>query len=461
MAPKSDETKIRRQSLGHDTRKRRKRCGKADTVKNQLFTLFVYNRDFRIVRAKASNMSDHILQQLQQSADSALKSQTVQEGVQHLSRAFALFSEEAARLKSAYSKLQERFTTVNQELGVKAANLSRLTGYLNNILKNITDAILFVDLEGTITIFNDAAQNLLKIKGDQALFKKFWELFQDDAFGFSMREALKFGISHKLLYRKEMEISTTFVYEGPKLYHGMILVLRDISEKQRLQLIANRNDRMKELGEMAATVAHEIRNPLGGIRGYASLLYRDLEEQANLQEMAGFIIDGTKSLEKIVSAVLHYSKPIAVQPQTLDLGAFLKQLGKFVKVDPAFPHNVKMAFHIPDAPILAPFDPEALKSAMLNLIFNAFQAMPHGGALTVSLLKMESSCQISIADSGVGIEEDQLNHLFSPFYTTKKGGNGLGLVETQKIIQAHFGAIDVRSQKGLGTTFTLTLPLKR
>ncbi len=406
-------------------------------------------------------MSDHILQQLQLSADSALKSQTVQEGVQHLSRAFALFSEEAARLKIAYSKLQERFETVNQELGLKAANLTRVTGYLNNILKNISDAILFIDLEGTVTMFNDAAQNLLKIKSEQALFKKFWETFQDETFGFSMREALKFGISHKLLYQKDREISTTFVYEGPKVYHGMILVLRDISEKQKLQLIANRNDRMKELGQMAATVAHEIRNPLGGIRGYASLLYRDLKEEQNLQEMAGYIIEGTKSLEKIVSAILHYSKPIQIQPRTLDLGAFLKQIGKFIKVDPAFPSNVKLGMHIPDSPLLAPFDPEALKSAMLNLIFNAFQAMPHGGELLISLLKMDSLCQISVADTGVGIEADQLNHLFSPFYTTKMGGNGLGLVETQKIIQAHFGEIHVRSQMGKGTTFTITLPLKR
>lgn len=406
-------------------------------------------------------MSDNILQQLQLSADSALKSQSVEEGVQHLSRAFALFSEEAARLKSAYSKLQERFQTVNQELGVKVAELSRLTHYLNNILKNISDAILFVDLEGTVTLFNEAAQKLLKKKGEEVLFKKFWSVFPDETFGFSMKEALKFGISHKLLYRKEMEISTMFVYEGPKWYHGMILVLRDISEKQKLQLIANRNDRMKELGEMAATVAHEIRNPLGGIRGYASLLYRDLESAKHLQEMAGFIIDGTKSLEKVVSAVLHYSKPVQVQPQTLDLGAFLKQVGKFIKVDPAFPPNVKLALHIPDSPLLAPIDPEALKSALLNLIFNAFQAMPYGGTLTISLLKMETSCQIAVTDTGMGMEEEALQSLFSPFFTTKQKGNGLGLVETQKIIQAHFGAIDVRSQPEKGTTFTLTLPLKR
>lgn len=398
---------------------------------------------------------------LKSAADAAIKSQSVQEGVQHLSRAFALFSEEANRLKNAYAKLQERFQTVNQELGVKVAELSRLTHYLNNILKNISDAILFVNLEGTVTILNDAAQKLLKVKPETVLFKKFWETFQDETFGFSMREALKFGISHRLLYRKEMEIATMFVYEGNKLYHGMILVLRDISEKQKLQLIANRNDRMKELGEMAATVAHEIRNPLGGIRGYASLLFRDLADSAHLQEMAGYIIEGTKSLEKIVSAVLHYSKPIQIQPQTLDLGAFLKQIGKFIKVDPAFPPNVRLALHIPDSSLLAPIDPEALKAALLNLIFNAFQAMPLGGILTLSLMKMETSCQIAVSDTGVGIDEEQLKSLFSPFFTTKQKGNGLGLVETQKIVQAHFGAIDVRSQPGKGSTFTITLPLKR
>ncbi|HSX26530.1 MAG TPA: ATP-binding protein [Chlamydiales bacterium] len=412
-------------------------------------------------------MSDTILHELQRSADLALKSQSVQEGVHHLTHAFALFSEEATRLKSAYAKLQERFQTVNQELGVKVAELNRLNSYLTNILKNISDALLFIDLEGTVTMANEAALKLLKLKSEVILFKRYWDLFPDDYFGFSMRESLKFGISHRLLYKsypnekQEVEISTTFVYEGPKFYHGLILVLRDISEKQKLQLIANRNDRMKELGEMAATVAHEIRNPLGGIRGYASLLFRDLESHKHLQEMAGFVIEGTKTLEKLVTAVLHYARPVQVQPQSIELGAYLKQLGKFIKIDPSFPENVKLEVHIPHGPLMVPIDPEALKSALLNLLFNAFQAMPRGGTLTLSLLKMENSCQISISDTGVGIDEEQLKLLFSPFYTTKQKGNGLGLVETQKIVQAHLGAIDVRSQLGKGTTFTLTLPLKR
>jgi signal transduction histidine kinase len=412
-------------------------------------------------------MSDTILQQLQQSADLALKSQNVQEGVHHLSRAFTLFSEEAGRLKTAYAKLQERFQTVNQELETKIAELSRVNSYLHNILKNISDAILFINLDGTISLINESAQKLLRVKAETTLFKRYTDSFPDDYFGFSMQEALTFGISPRLLYKtyhaegKEVEISTNFVYEGPKLYHGMILVLRDISEKQKLQLIANRNDRMKELGEMAATVAHEIRNPLGGIRGYASLLYRDLEGEEHLQEMAGLIIEGTKSLENLVSAVLQYSRPIEIQPQSTELGTYLKQIGKFIKVDPAFPPNIKLVMHIPNDPIIAPLDPAMLKSALLNLIFNAFQAMPEGGILTISLLKMDAFCQIALSDTGTGMEQEHLSRLFSPFFTTKQKGNGLGLVETQKIIQAHLGAIEVRSLPGKGTTFTLTLPLKR
>ncbi len=404
------------------------------------------NAHFRIVRFRTKGlylcMSDHIFQQ---SADYA----------------FSLFTEEIEKLKTAYSKLQESFQTVNEELALKTIKLTRLNRYLQLTLKHISDALLFIDLEGTVVICNVSAQKLLNLKNEEILSKKFWEVFKDDTFGFSMKEALKFGLSPRLIYRNEFEISTSFIYEGPKEDHGMLLILKDLSEKKKLQLIANRNDRMKELGEMAASIVHEIRNPLGGIRGYASLLYRDLEKEPHLQEMAHTIIEGTKTLEKLVNALLHYSKPIQIEVQTLDLGAFLKKAIKFIKIDPAFPSNVKLAMHIPDEPILVPFDPEALKSAMLNLIFNAFQAMAQGGTLTISLLKMHTSCEISVSDTGIGMEQQQLEYLFSPFYTTKKGGNGLGLVETQKIVQAHLGTIIPRSKPGVGTTFTIALPLKR
>lgn len=398
---------------------------------------------------------------LKEAATAALQSKSVEESVLHLSRAFALFAEESDKLKNAYAKLQERFQSVNQELSVKVAELEKLTHYLNNILKHVSDAIVFIDLEGHVILFNDAAEKLLKVNKQKVLFQKFQSAFADDFLGFSMKEALKFGICHKLLYCKDMEISTTFVYQGPKIYHGMVVVLRDISERQKLSMQAARNDRMQELGQMAASVAHEIRNPLGGIRGYASLLYRDLQEQKHLQEMAGNILEGAKSLEKVVSAILHFSRPVQIDAATQDIGAFLRQTARFLKVDPAFPNHVKFDLHIPNAPLLVPFDPTALKAALLNLLFNALQAMPDGGLLTLALGQSDSHCQISISDTGVGMEEEMLSQLFSPFFTTKKKGNGLGLIETQKIVQAHFGSIDVRSRLNAGTTFTVHLPLKR
>ena len=141
---------------------------------------------------------------------------------------------------------------------------------------------------------------------------------------------------------------------------------------------------MRELGQMAATVAHEIQNPLGGIRGYATLLYRDLEGSPHLQEMAGFVIEGTKALENQVRTILHYARPVQLELRSVELGTYLKRFGKMVRVDPACPEAVQWNFHIPQDPIWAPIDPEALQRALLNLVFNAFQAMDKGGRLTIS-----------------------------------------------------------------------------
>jgi signal transduction histidine kinase len=385
--------------------------------------------------------------------------------IERLSDAHALFSSEVARLKASTLTLQEELRQVNRELAEKGAKLAQVNRYLANVLRAIGQGILLVDLEGTIVLLNPAGASLLQAKEEEASFRRYWELFRDDLFGFSMEEALRYGISHPLLYKtvgqKELEISTSFLGEGPKNHQGLIVLLRDVSELQKWQRIAARNDRMKELGEMAAKVAHEIRNPLGGIRGFAALLFRDLAAHPQMQEMAGSIIEGAKALEKLVSNVLHYARPIQIERKPVELGVFLKQIAQFIKVDPAFPDQVKMELHIPHGAIIAPIDPEAMKSALLNLLFNALQAMPTGGVLRLTLVSMGPACQIGVSDTGMGIDEEAQKQLFSPFFTTKVKGNGLGLVEAQKIVQAHNGTIEVRSQKGQGATFVITLPMGR
>ncbi|HSX37485.1 MAG TPA: ATP-binding protein [Chlamydiales bacterium] len=337
--------------------------------------------------------------------------------------------------------------------------------FLQEALKHVSDAFLFFDMSGILKIANASAFQLFSMPGDSAIGSSYWDLFADDYFGFSMRESLRFGLSQRLIYKNqrflELEITTFFLFKGALFEHGLGIVARDIGERQRLFTLLQQAERLKILGEATAQIAHEIRNPLGGIRGFASLLFRDLKDQIHLQEMAKAIIDATKRLEELVANILHYARPMTPKLNSIDLGRFVKEVAKFVKVDPAFPSSIQMVFHIPNHPILVPIDSDLMKSALLNLIFNAIQAMQNGGILTISLFQLEGCCQIAIHDTGIGMDAEVLNALFSPYFTTKQKGNGLGLIEAEKIIKAHKGSIEVRSQKAKGSTFTITLSLRR
>lgn len=417
-----------------------------------------------------------ILHKLSEAANHALNSKTTEESMKHLAKAFALFSQETNRLENAYDRLHERFNQVNNqleksdlELRKKITDLNSITSYLNNILKNISQGILYIDLDGIVTTYNNAAIEILELEEKQVLFKSYFDNFKDDFFGFSMKNALEFGLCQKITYinsatlreKKSIEVCTSFVYDCPKSYQGIIILLKDVTKIQKLKILANRNDRLKELGQMAASVAHEIKNPLGGIRGYASLLYKDLEGFKHLQDMTSYIIEGTKALERIVNNVLEYARPINLESVSLDLCLVIKELIKSIKIDPSFSDKVKIQLHLPENSFFIPADKELIKSALLNLILNAYQAMEDTGILTISLIKNSTSCLISITDTGQGIDEKDLENIFSPFFTTKQNGNGLGLSQTNKIIQAHFGHIEVRSQLHQGTTFTISLPITR
>ena len=216
----------------------------------------------------------------------------------------------------------------------------------------------------------------------------------------------------------------------------------------------------KELGEMAAMVAHEIRNPLGGIKGFASLLQRDLKNDPELEQMAGYIVEGTDNLNRLVTNVLNYSRPIVPNIESTDLVALVKDLRQLISADHAVDPSVEIIIETAKPVLYAPIDPQFIQSAFLNLIVNAIQAMPQGGILKIILDEENGAAVLKVSDTGVGIQEDNLEKIFSPFFTTKPQGNGFGLSEVHKVIQAHGGTIDVQSAIGKGTQFTIRLPFK-
>lgn len=321
------------------------------------------------------------------------------------------------------------------------------------LLEHSTQGILFLNEKGLITHFNQLAAQFLNCEDPTTL------TLSDDFFGFSLKEALRFGLIRKIFYRtiydRDLEILTI------KSEPGLILFLRDCTKEESNRKNSQRETLLKELGEIAATAAHEIRNALGGIRGYAMLLHRDLEQLPEQQKMAETLLEGVRSLEALAIGILHFSRPVSLQIQSVELGAFLKQLGSFVRIDPAFPKNISLEVHIPKEAILAPIDSNCLKSSLLNLIQNSLQAMPRGGVLTISLLRQDRHALITISDTGIGISEEDQRLLFSPFFTTKQKGTGLGLVEARKVIRAHGGLLEMRSQPEKGTSVAITLPLRK
>jgi PAS domain S-box-containing protein len=385
-------------------------------------------------------------------------------------------------LSEQFRQLNLQLTETNHQLHHKVGELHLITDYLKNILDNMSQGIIFLDLEGTITTYNKAAEEILGITGTKVLAKAFWHSFPDDIFGFSIKKALTTKeapatacIAYHLAdgSQRELELVTTLVLdeefqEGPSNLtaaeiiptQGIILMVRDVTDLRHLQLLANRNDRMKELGEMAAQMAHEIRNPLGGIKGFASLLKRDLKDHPQQQKMAEQIIEGTHTLNTLVTQVLDYARPPLPHFERIDMSAFLKNIGQEVLAYEDFnSQNISLKLES-DENISLDIDPHLFKSALLNLMINSIQAMPQGGILTVSLHQQHRVVILTVTDTGEGISHENMEKVFTPFFTTKPNGNGFGLAEVHKAILAHHGTVEVKSAVGKGTTFTIKLPRK-
>ena len=434
-------------------------------------------------------MTKNMLSDLRKATDKVMSSVSTQEKLDALLTAFQLFTQETHRLEGAYQKLQHQFNSVNQELEQanthlreKVSELDILSNYLNNILSNMSQGLIFIGLDGMITTYNEAAQVYLGVSKEEALFDTFWNVFPDTIFGFSIQNALserkapkssQFNWPKEGAQKRDLEVETQFVLANDQDVEtlnlnpahdytgGLIFLIRDITELNRLELIAKRNDRMKVLGEMAAMVAHEIRNPLGGIKGFASLLTRDLKDQPKEHEMAMHIVQGTDNLNKLLTNILNYVRPLQLDLKSVEIRELIQEMVEDLHHDSSFSKDVKIYESFGQEALFVEVDIQLLTSAILNLIWNAAQAMPEGGEIKLKCSKEEGNMMIQVIDEGEGIPKQNYEKIFRPFFTTKSHGNGFGLSETYRVVTEHNGTIDFTSEVNRGTTFTIKIPLKQ
>jgi PAS domain S-box-containing protein len=397
---------------------------------------------------------------------------------ENLAAAFETFNETTQRLKTAYDKLQEKLAQLDRELEeknrqllLKVDELNRTKNYLNDILEAMTDGVVAVDIDGRITTFNTAAQRITGFTASEVKGRSYGEVLGD---GFGEMPRLGTLLSpqpgHVATELRSKDSTAVPVSESVAVLTdregnvvGAVKVFQDLSEVTKLREQVRQKDRLAAVGQMAATVAHEIRNPLGGIEGFAALLARDIDEEDPRRRLVEKILTGTRSLNRVVSELLAFTRPMELKFEEIDAEDLLRSV-VVLAGDERDGIDVHLSSERRGKRNKLHGDPEMLGQVFLNLALNAFQSMPQGGELEIGISaepRTEGeppSVRVRFSDTGCGIPNEVLPRIFEPFFTTKEKGTGLGLALAARVIEGHGGRIAVSSEAGVGSTFEVWLP---
>jgi PAS domain S-box-containing protein len=398
-----------------------------------------------------------------------------------LQKAFLDFQLRAEKLDAAYNTMRRDFKNVNLELDRKNVQLAEslkkqeeVQIHLTSILESMNNGVVGIDIMGIITHFNRTASEITGFPPEEAIGKPYQEVFSHAAAESSnLLDVLHSGKVHtrdeKALWRRDgfpvpVWFQTAILKDPEGRVLGAVEIFSDISRIKALEEQMQHTKTMAALGEMAATVAHEIRNPLGAMGMWATLLERDLGPEDNRKKLVNRILEGLSRLNRIVSNLLVYSRPVKARFRPVPLRLVLNETLDFVEIEAerqGRPIHINRNMSDPE-PWTVLADPEKIQQVIMNLCINAIQAMPEGGDLSICVdtLKKQSADYVSfsIVDTGVGIAQENIDKIFDPFFTTKENGTGLGLAIVKKIVESHSGFITVKSVVDKGTTINVFLP---
>jgi PAS domain S-box-containing protein len=388
-----------------------------------------------------------------------------------LLQAFEMFTQASSSLESAFSQLQARVQRLTEELEAKNLELERslrekqeAQNYLRTILEKLPCGVFVLDQKGKLALCNPMASEVLEQSRTEKRTRPFLSAAMRNYLAASASEngaraevEIPFAGKHK---KRILATSGTPLRDATGGQIGTLHIIRDVTEVKALQEKSKRVERLSAMGEMAVELAHEIRNPLGSIELFASLLLNELS--GDPKRWAENIQIGIRSLNTIVSNMLQFSNPIAPTFSEVSVHEVIQEILKFSgPIMSQREVRVETNLEAENPVIFA--DRELLKQMMLNLIFNATKAMPSQGSLMIGTRNIEPMAgevgsrrlELQVRDTGVGIPPENLSRIFDPFFTTNKNGTGLGLSVVHQIVEGHNGSIQVSSEINRGTTFTI------
>ena len=339
--------------------------------------------------------------------------------------------------------------------------------FASELVTSLPMGIVAVDDAAKVIYVNETASIFLKKELDQIKGKKAAQVLppsllkrldQVDKGGFVSEQELKLpSPSGKAI---PVTVTITKIVGTQDNFIGHVFILNDLSRIRALELEIKQKEKLAAVGILAAGVAHEVRNPLSSIKGYATYFSSLFDPQSDNKKAANIMAEEVDRVNRVISELLEFARPIQLELKKTRIFELVDKALRLIKYE-ADPAGIKLISYVePNLPEVE-VDKDRLTQVLLNIFINAIQAMPSGGTLTVNVKAMENRLQFEILDTGNGISPQDQANIFNPYFTTKKRGTGLGLAIAFKIIETHGGTITIESLKNKGTTFVISIPLKQ
>ena len=438
------------------------------------------NADIEVIVFTAFGEMDLAIQALQLDASDFI-TKPVNDDALHLAL------QRAKERYSARKQLKDYAALLEVEKAQTLEELRKTFSFQKNLVESSMDGILACDASGQAVIFNKSLEQMLGFSKTEVLGKMTFEQFFPPAMAGQFRQELAgdtYGGKNRLFlyettlnnhegHKIPVQVSAAILLEQDE-ENGLVCFFRDLREIRRIEReLADQTrilhqDKMMSLGRLAASVVHEINNPLSGILNYIRLMIRIVsrgalteDQQKKFQQYLNLVENETGRCSQIISSLLTFSRKSPVTFEKVSVADLLERC-KILSQHKLELQNIRLESIVnPDIPPVAG-DFNQLQQCVINLIFNAIDAMPEGGTLTLEgrFDRPASLVLVTVTDTGTGISEGDLPYIFEPFYTTKQEGYGvgLGLSTVYGIMERHKGSVEVKSMPGKGSTFTLKLP---
>ncbi|OGP68678.1 MAG: hypothetical protein A2W27_05595 [Deltaproteobacteria bacterium RBG_16_44_11] len=341
-------------------------------------------------------------------------------------------------------------------------SLSRITIFSEALVKNMPIGLISLDDAGEIVSCNEKAQAILNVSCVDALGKKAVEIIPAP-----LEKMLEAIPAQGGMLERDIELISadgkdqTWAVLAANLTDeeipaGKILLIRDVSSIRQLEKEVARSRHLSSISSLAAGVAHEIRNPLSSIKGFAVYLKERLSADAEDKKTADIIIEEVERLNRVISQLIEFARPLELKKEKTLFSDLIQHAIKLISAE-AQKNKIIIKTDMKDAPLVE-VDPDKIKQVLLNIFLNSLASMKKGGKLEITLAPEKENLCVVISDTGIGIEKMELPRIYDPYFTSKPEGTGLGLAVVQKIMEAHGGEILVESAAGVGTKVFLRFP---